>query len=137
MPLTKPCLILRLAAFVIGCLREFCDFGVHDNVHGARDVELLPWWRTFVGSVDRIGRLVVDRRYHLVVDRTLAWVERSVVPSLAMIDACYHEAGERLLRLWIEAGHERLTNRHLAAIREFEYAYGRQRFEALQREGPA
>lgn len=126
-----------MVAFVIGCLREFCDFGVQDGVHGSRGVELLPWWAALVGSVDRIGRLVRDRRLELVVDRTLAWVERSVVPSLSMIEACYHEPGERLLRLWIEAGYERLGNRHLAAIREFRYVYGRERFETLMKEGAA
>src|SRR5262249_25978056 len=126
-----------MAAFVVGCLREFCDFGIQDGVHGARDVELLPWWAAFVGSVDRIGRLVRDRRLELAVDRTLAWVERSVVPSLSMIEACYQEVGERLLRHWIEGGYERLSNRHLAAIREFRYVYSRERFEALLREGAA
>ena len=33
----------ELARFVVGCLREFCDFGVQDGKHGARDVELV-WW---------------------------------------------------------------------------------------------
>ena len=58
-----------------------------------------------------------------------------MVPSLSMIEACYHEVGERLLRYWIDAGHDRLGNRHLAAIREFRYVYGRERFEALMNEG--
>jgi DNA relaxase NicK len=34
---------LELARFVVACLREFCDFGTQDGVHGARDVRLLPW----------------------------------------------------------------------------------------------
>lgn len=54
-----------------------------------------------------------------------------------MMETCYHEAGETLLQLSIEAGHQRLTNRHLAAIRESQYAYGRDRFEALVNEGAA
>ena len=117
-----------MAAFVVGCLREFCDFGVQDGVHGSRNVELLPWWRTFVGSVDRIGKLVVDRRYRLSVDRSLRWIDRSVVPSLAMVVSCYGGAGERLLSAWIESGRDRLGPRHLAAIREFRYAFGQAQY---------
>ena len=113
----------ELARFVVGCLREFCDFGVQDGRHGSRDVALLPWWQAFVGSADRIGKLVVDRRQGLSVDRSLLWIDRSVVPSLAMVVSCYGGAGERLLSAWIESGRDRLGPRHLAAIREFRYAF--------------
>ena len=123
----------ELARFVVGCLREFCDFGVQDGAHGSRAVELLPWWRTFVGEVERVGRLVVDRREALSVDRTLRWVDRAVVPSLAMIVTCYGDAGERLLSDWIDSAKPRLSPRHLAAIREFEYAYGRGEYAAGRR----
>ncbi len=115
----------ELARFVVGCIREFCDFGVQDGTHGSRDVELLPWWRAFVRDAGRIGKLVVDRREQLSVDHTLAWVDRAVTPSLAMIVTCYGDVGERLLLDWIEAARPRLSPRHLAAIREFRYAYGR------------
>lgn len=66
----------RTAWFVVGWLREFCDFAIQDGVQGARDVHLLPCSWAFVGSVDRIGGLLKDRRQQLVVTRTLAWVER-------------------------------------------------------------
>jgi hypothetical protein len=114
----------ELTRFVIGCLREFCDFGVQDGAHGSRDAVLLPWWAAFVGEVERIGKLVTDRREALSVDRTLRWVDRAVVPSLAMIVACYGDAGEELLTAWIDSAKPRLSPRHLAAIREFRYAYG-------------
>ena len=126
-----------LVAFVVGCLREFCDLGIQDGVHGSRDVVLLPWWREFVGSVDRIGKLVVDRREHLSVDRSLAWIDRSVVPRLAMVVSCYGSVGERLLTAWIESGQDRLGPPHLAAIREFRYAFGRAQYRPLQEEAAA
>lgn len=113
----------ELGRFVVACLREFCDFGTHDGKHGARDLELVPWWAAFVGSVERIGRLVVDRRAELSVDRTLNWIDRAVLPSLAMVVTCYGDVGERLLAAWIESAKTSLSPRHLAAIREFRYAY--------------
>lgn len=113
----------ELARFVVGCLREFCDFGVQDGAHGSRNAELLPWWRAFVGDAERIGKLVADRRAALSVDRTLRWVDRAVVPSLAMIVTCYGDAGEELLSAWIDSAKPRLSPRHLAAIREFRYVY--------------
>jgi hypothetical protein len=125
---------LELAGFVVGCLREFCDFGVQDGTHGARDTELLPWWRAFVGEVERVGKLIVDRREALSVDRTLRWVDRAVVPSLAMIVTCYGNVGERLLADWIDSAKPRLSPRHLAAIREFQYAYGRGEYAAGRRD---
>lgn len=121
---------MELARFVVGGLREFCDFGVQDGSHGVRDVELLPWWAAFVGEAERVGKLVTDRRQQLSVDRTLRWVDRAVVPSLAMIVTCYEDAGERLLHGWIESAKPRLSPRHLAAIREFQYAYGRGEYAA-------
>lgn len=127
----------ELARFVLGCLREFCEFGVQDGEHGSRDAELLPWWRAFVGEAERIGKLVADRREALSVDRTLRWVDRAVVPSLAMIVTCYGDAGERLLSDWIESAKPRLSPRHLAAIREFRYAYGRGEYAVLHREEAA
>ena len=108
---------------MVGCLREFCDFGAQDGTHGARNVKLLPWWAAFVGAVDRIGKLVVDRRADLSVDRTLNWIDRAVVPSLAMVVTCYGDVGDRLLAEWIESAKPSLSPRHLAAIREFRYAY--------------
>ncbi len=128
---------LELARFVVGCLREFCDFGVQDGAHGSRDAELLPWWHAFVGEVERVGKLVVDRREAVSVDRTLRWVDRAVVPSLAMIVTCYGEAGEQLLADWIESAKPRLSPRHLAAIREFKYAYGRGEYAAGRRDEAA
>ena len=113
----------RLAGFVVGCLREFCDFGVQDGTHGARNLKLLPWWAAFVASVQRIGKLAVDRRSDLSVDRTLNWIDRAVVPSLAMVVTCYGDAGDRLLAGWIESAKPSLSPRHLAAIREFRYVY--------------
>ena len=127
---------LELARFVVGCLREFCDFGVQDGAHGSRDVDLLPWWRAFVGEVERIGKIVVDRREQLSVDRTLRWVDRSVVPSLAMIVTCYEDLGEQLLHDWIDSARPHLSPRHLAAIREFRYAYGKGEY-AIGRRGKA
>jgi hypothetical protein len=112
------------AEFVIGCLREFCDFGVQDGIHGVRDVDLLPWWREFIGSADRIGQLVIDRRQHVSVDRTLAWIDRAVAPSLAMAIQCYGDAGRRLLDAEIEHATPRLSAKHKAAIKEFRHAYG-------------
>ena len=79
---------LDLARFVVGCLREFCDFSVQDGAHGSREVELLPWWRAFVGEVERVGNLVTDRREQLSVDGKPRWVDPSVVSSLAMIVTC-------------------------------------------------
>jgi hypothetical protein len=116
---------VELARFVVACLREFCDFGVQDGVHGARGVKLLPWWAAFVGSADRIGRLDIDRREHLSVDRTLSWLDRAVVPSLAMVVVCYGGVGRQLLDGWIESAIPHLSARHLAAIREFRYVYER------------
>ena len=48
-----------------------------------------------------------------------------MVPSLAMIVTCYGDVGDRLLHDWIESAKPRLSPRHLAAIREFRYAYER------------
>ncbi len=127
----------ELARFVVGCLREFCDFGVQDGAHGSRDAALLPWWRAFVGEAERIGKLVVDRREALSVDRTLRWVDRAVVPSLAMVVTCYGDAGERLLLDWIDSAKPRLSPRHLAAIREFRYAYERGEYAVRYREEAA
>jgi hypothetical protein len=127
----------ELARFVVGCLREFCDFGTQDGAHGSRAAELLPWWRAFVGDVERVGKLVTDRREALSVDRTLRWVDRSVVPSLAMIVTCYGGAGEELLSAWIESAKPRLSLRHMAAIREFRYAYGRGEYAVGRREDAA
>ena len=76
-----------------------------------------------MGSVDRIGKLVVDPRLDLSVDRTLNWIDRAVLPSLAMVVVCYGDVGERLLAAWIESAKQSLSPRHLAAIREFRYAY--------------
>ena len=126
-----------LSRFVVGCLREFCDFGVQDGAHGSRDATLLPWWRAFVGDAERVGKLVVDRRFTLSVDRTLRWVDRAVVPSLAMIVTCYGDAGEELLSAWIDSAKPRLSPRHLAAIREFQYAYGRGEYAVGRRDGAA
>jgi Replication initiation factor len=111
------------AEFVIGCLREFCDFGAQDGVHGIRDIDLLPWWREFIGSAERIGQLVNDPREHVSVDRTLRWIDRAVVPSLAMSLQCYGDAGRRLLDAEIEYATPRLSAKHKAAIREFRHAY--------------
>lgn len=47
---------VELARFVVPCLREFCDFGSNDGIHGARALGLLPWWEAFVNDVGRIGR---------------------------------------------------------------------------------
>jgi DNA relaxase NicK len=116
---------LELAHFVVACLREFCDFGTQDGVHDARDVRLLPWWEAFVRSVDRIGKLVVDRRENLSVDRSLRWIDRAVVPSLAMVVACYGDVGKRLLDGWIDSALPHLSARHRAAIREHRYVYDR------------
>jgi Replication initiation factor len=114
-----------LARFVVACMREFCDFGVPaDEVHGARGLNLLPWWEAFVRSVDRLGKLIPDRRDNLSVDRTLRWLDRAVVPSLAMVVVCYGRVGKDLLDGWIESAIPHLGPRHWQAISEFRYAYG-------------
>jgi hypothetical protein len=128
---------VELARFVVGCLREFCDFGGQDGAHGSSDAELLPWWLALVGQVERIGKLVVDRREQLSVDRTLRWVDRAVVPSLAMIVTCYGASGDWLLHDWIESAKPRLSPRHIAAIREFRYAYGQGEYTVGRREDVA
>lgn len=86
-------------------------------------MKLLPWWLEFVGSVDRLGKLVTDRRENLSVDRTLRWIDRAVVPSLAMVVVCYGPVGEHLLDGWIKSAIPHLSPRHRAAIAEFRYAY--------------
>ena len=66
---------------------------------------------------------MVDRRSDLRVDRTLSWVDRSVVPSLATIVVCCGDVGHRMLRDWIRSAIPHLSPRHQAAIRQFRYAY--------------
>ncbi len=90
-----------------------------------------------MGEAERIGKLIVDRREALSVDRTLRWVDRAVVPSLAMVVTCYGDAGERLLLDWIDSAKPRLSPRHLAAIREFRYAYERGEYAVMHREEAA
>jgi hypothetical protein len=68
---------------------------------------------------------VVDRRENLSVDRSLRWIDRAVVPSLAMVVACYGDVGKRLLDGWIDSALPHLSARHRAAIREHRYVYGR------------
>ena len=36
---------VELARFMVACLREFCDVGSNDGIHGARALGRLPWWR--------------------------------------------------------------------------------------------
>ncbi len=110
---------------VIGAIRAYCDFGVRpDRRHGVRGLRLLSWWAAFVGCAERLGRLVVDRRQRLSVDRTLGWLDRQVLPSLAMVVECYREQGWRLLAGWVESARPHLSARHRAAIVEFRAAYG-------------
>jgi hypothetical protein len=67
---------------------------------------------------------VIDRRQHVSVDRTLAWIDRAVAPSLAMAIQCYGDAGRRLLDAEIEHATPHLSAKHKAAIKEFRHAYG-------------
>jgi hypothetical protein len=109
---------------VIGAIRAYCDFGVRsDGRHGARRLRLLSWWAAFVAGAERLGQLVVERRQRLSVDRTLGWLDRQVVPSLAMVLACYREQGWRLLEGWVASALPYLSARHRAAIAEFRAAY--------------
>ncbi len=77
-----------------------------------------------MGWAERLGRLVVDWRQRLSVDRTLGWPDRQVLPSLAMVVECYREQGWRLLAGWVESARPYLSARHRAAIVEFRAAYG-------------
>ncbi|MGH7883515.1 MAG: replication initiation factor domain-containing protein [Candidatus Dormibacteraceae bacterium] len=121
----------RQAELVMGCLREFCDFATQDGLHGIRGAELVPWWQEFVGSTERIGKLVSKPSEDLSVDRVLRWIDRAVTPSLAVITRCYGLKGRSMLNAWIEDAGEKLKPHHQAVIREFEYAYGKGEFKEV------
>jgi hypothetical protein len=113
----------ELARTVMGAIRSYCEFGAPRGRHGVRGLRLLSWWAAFVGGAERLRGLVVERRQRLSVDRTLEWLDRQVVRSLAMVLECYGGHGWQLLEGWVASARPYLSARHWAAIVEFRAAY--------------
>lgn len=113
-------------AFVVGTVRQFIEFCERADGVGVRGSVALPWWEW--ASSDRVScALLVDRRDGLQVDRTLAWLSRSVAPSLGLIKAAYGQKAVELLLDWMEGFREsEMRPRHRQALKEFEHAYGGQ-----------
>lgn len=117
-----------LAARVVTSLREFADWGEPDDDadHGYRRRNavdhLLPWWREAVESLPRLAKLAVGRT-EPTVDRKVAWIERSVVKSMAVVTRAYGWDVLDIIAGWVRDADKRLTGRDLAAIRDFDYHY--------------
>jgi Replication initiation factor len=90
-----------------------------DRSGGARSsrCDFLPFWDAFVQRMGGSGIRLALPKIESTVQKSIAWVERSVVATLAMI--CKYTGGDKLayLRYLVQIGEEKMSARHETIIK--------------------
>jgi len=107
--LTGPPEALREAA--MGWLSEFVGFVDASKDGNVSRAPALPFWEAFVAGVDRL-RMSLSSGAALTLERTRAWIDAQVAPSLAMLEA----AGVDLILSVVGPARARLRGRHRAIL---------------------
>ena len=103
---------IKAAFGVLRGLIEFKDF--QSNINPTRRTPL-EWWVKFVGAFDKVR--VIREKTEKSVERTRAWLEKQVAPSLGLI----HEVDGSFLWLNKEAlkGKRRWSTTHLTMLSQY------------------
>jgi len=101
-----------LASTVTGCV-SFCDRS-DDEAHIER-CALLPWWEKFLELTAKGVRIIVAKKKAILED-TLNWLNRQVMPGLAMVKKIFGDGFDSYLDSEIAGGEKRQNSRHKAII---------------------
>lgn len=101
---------------VLGWVRRFVDFVDRESRGHASRCQLLPFWEAFVAGVD-VARVTLAGAVQRTIQEVLAWVDRQVAPSLALLVVGFGK--DEVLRI-AERGHLRWKGRHRAMLAALE-----------------
>jgi DNA relaxase NicK len=93
----------------LGLIRDTADFVDRSSATNIGRAVLLDWWDSFVGAFARIGQ-VITQRTAPSVERRIAWLRQSVLPTLAAIN----RGGTFDLEHELRTAWDRAKNRHRA-----------------------
>ncbi len=97
-----------------GVLRRYLDFRIDDGTRNQSRWPVADWWLAFT-SAAAVVRLTIAPAIR-TLETTLAWVERQVAPSLALLVASAGGALDDLVRL-VAIGRARWRPQHRAMLR--------------------
>ncbi len=105
----------NLGVLVAGVLKRYVNFiepCSGDSNRSRWDVS--KWWDDFLGDVEKVKLTV--KKAQKTLNEVVAWVEKQVAPSLALIKEKYGRAFTSFMQYVLFDGKERWTPNHLAIL---------------------
>lgn len=99
-----------------GVLRNYISFCIKDNDKNKARWKVCKWWDNFLGDVEKLKLTLIapDKS----VERTMAWLNNSVAPSLAMVFTALDGDLDKIKELIIN-GQERMTKEQMQLAKEY------------------
>lgn len=112
---------------VLGRLGSFVDFrevneaDPEDDNRNTQRRKRQEWWREFLDHAEKLPAYPPQER--MTVEKAKAWFIRQVAPAAAMLQAV-HQDVQVSFGTWVSHGSMRWKSKHLAAISEWQHAFG-------------
>lgn len=106
----------QIGTIAAGVLRNYISFCVRDNDTNKARWKVCKWWDKFLGDVEplKLTLIAPDK----TIERTIAWLDNSVAPSLAMVFTALDGDLDKIKELIIN-GQERMTKEQLRLAKEY------------------
>lgn len=106
----------QIGQIAAGVLRNYISFCVKDNDTNKARWQICKWWIKFLGDVEplKLTLIAPDK----TIERTMAWLDNSVAPSLAMVFTALDGDLEKIKELIIN-GQERMTKEQIRLAKEY------------------
>lgn len=99
-----------------GVLRNYISFCIRNNDANKSRWQVCKWWDKFLGDVEplKLTLIAPDK----TIERTMAWLDNSVAPSLAMVFTALDGDIDKIKELIIN-GQERMTKQQIQMAKEY------------------
>lgn len=106
----------QIGEIAAGVLRNYISFCVKDKDINKSRWKVCKWWDRFLGDVEplKLTLIAPDK----TIERTMAWLNNSVAPSLAMVFTALDGDLDKIKELIIN-GQERMTKEQIQLAKEY------------------
>ena len=116
---------MQLSKFLGGVAITAVDFRDKNNVKNRakasiRDTCRFCWWEKFIENIGFQLKVKIPKRTVKTIERSIAWVQKQVAPTLAMLQQCMGaKAYLQFMNSVYSQGRSRLSNYQLFLIKEY------------------
>lgn len=105
---------ISIVGYVVGVITGYVDFRSNKSLKNVTRRSRLLWFSKLVGSIEQV-KFVIER-VEKKIEEVVAWIDRQVGPSLAIVKRYFSDSFDNVLFYILLHGEQRLRLKHLVML---------------------